>query len=67
MVPIILTIAGELPAVLDAVAKIKALLSADGSNFVIQIQTIQANALSTADQTLKMIADWEAAHPPVAK
>jgi hypothetical protein len=63
MLPIIVTIIGELPAALDAIAKIKALLSADGSNFVVQLQTINANALLSASDTLKEIAAWELAHP----
>lgn len=62
MIPLVITIIGELPVILDAAAKINALLHANGSNFIIQLQTVQANALNTAEDTRAMIAKWEMEH-----
>lgn len=62
MLPLVITLIGELPAILEAAIKIKAILHADGSNFILQIQTIQANALTSAEETRAMISKWELEH-----
>jgi cell division ATPase FtsA len=52
-----------IPTVLEVAQKIKALLSVDGSDFEVQLQAIKDGAVVDADETLRIINEWRAAHP----
>lgn len=61
--PLVITLIGALPGLLDAAKKISDLLKADGSDFVIRLQEIQAGAITTFDETIASNEDWLAKHP----
>jgi hypothetical protein len=63
MLPLVITLIGEMPSLVSAVKNMKAMFSANGQNVIIQIQEIQIGAVKSADEALAMIADWEAKHP----
>lgn len=62
-IQIILTLVNELPVALDLIQKIKAILSKDGTDVIIQIQELQSGTLKAAADTQAMAADWNAKHP----
>lgn len=63
MIPVILTIVGELPAALALAQKLKEIFSKDGTNVVVQIQELQVGSLKSDSETQVMVADWNAKHP----
>ena len=48
-----------LPSTVEAALKIKAILGADGSDFNVQIATIQNGAVQDAQDTISMIDAWK--------
>jgi hypothetical protein len=51
-----------LPATIDAAMKLKALLEVDGSDFTVQLQTMQNGAIQSAQDTLSVIDAWKKAN-----
>jgi len=51
-----------LPATIDAALKLKALLEVDGSDFTVQLQTMQDGAIQSAQDTLSLVASWKKAN-----
>ncbi len=52
-----------IPTALEVAQRIKTLLSVDGSDFAVQLQAIKDGAVQDADETLRIIEAWRAAHP----
>jgi hypothetical protein len=51
-----------LPASIEAALKLKSILEVDGSDFTVQIQTLQDGALKSAEDTMAVIEAWKKEH-----
>lgn len=52
-----------IPTILQEALAIKALLTAPGSNFTVEIQAVSAGIVQTVTDTEKIISDWNTSHP----